>query len=40
MNPTIYKKFVRTTIKIGGKYMKFTAHPRSLDGTCVPDETC
>jgi hypothetical protein len=35
----VYKKFVKTTVKIGGKHVRLTAHPRSLDGTNTPDET-
>jgi hypothetical protein len=33
LNPAVYKKFVKPTVKIGGKHVKLTAHPRSLDGT-------
>ena len=39
LNPIVYKKFVKTIVKIEGKHVKLTAHPRSLDGTNVPDET-
>jgi hypothetical protein len=39
LNPAVYKKFVKTIVKIRGKHVKLTAHPRSLDGTNAPDET-
>jgi hypothetical protein len=39
LNSVVYKKFVKTTVKIGGKHVRLTAHPRSLDGTIAPDET-
>jgi hypothetical protein len=39
LNPMGYKKFVKTTVKIGKKHVKLTAHPRSLDGSNAPDET-
>jgi hypothetical protein len=30
---------VKTSIKLGGKHVRLTAHPRSLDRTSVPDES-
>jgi hypothetical protein len=39
LNPAVYKKFVKTTVKIGGKHVKLTAYTRSLDGTNAPDKT-
>jgi hypothetical protein len=33
MNPTIYKQYVHKIIKLLHTYIKFTPHPRSLDGT-------
>jgi hypothetical protein len=38
LNPAVYKKFVKQTVKIGGKHVKLAAHPRSLDGLSPPDE--
>jgi hypothetical protein len=39
LNPAVYKKFVKTSIKLGGKHVRLTAHPQSLDGTSAPDES-
>ena len=38
LNPTVYKKFVKQTIKIGGKHVKLAAHLRSFDGLSPPDK--
>ena len=38
LNPAFYKKFVKTTVKLGGKHVKLTPHPRSIDGTSAPNE--
>jgi hypothetical protein len=38
LNPAVYKKFVKTTVKLGGKHIKLTPHSRSIDGTNTPDE--
>jgi hypothetical protein len=38
LNPAIYKRFVKMTVKLGGKHVKMTPHPRSIDGTSAPDE--
>ena len=32
LNAPLYKKFVKTTHKMQGKYIKLNPHPRSLDG--------
>jgi hypothetical protein len=37
-NPIIYKQYVRKTAKILHTYVKFTPHPRSLNGTSLPSE--
>jgi hypothetical protein len=36
--PTTYKQFVKQTFKIHNKYVKFTPHPRSMDGASAPEE--
>jgi hypothetical protein len=36
--PTTYKQFVKKTFKIHNKYVKFTPHPRSMDGANAPEE--
>jgi hypothetical protein len=36
LNAPVYKKFVKTTHKMQGKYIKFNPHPRSLDGLAAP----
>jgi hypothetical protein len=38
INAPIYKKFVKKTHKLQGKYVKFNPHPRSLDGSAAPSE--
>jgi hypothetical protein len=38
LNPAVYKKFVKQTVKIGGKHVKLAAHLRSLDGLSPLDE--
>ena len=38
LNATLYKKFIRKSVKLLGKYVEFTAHLKSLDGTNVPSE--
>jgi hypothetical protein len=38
LNPAVYKNFVKTTVKLGGKHVKMTPHPRSIDGTSAPNE--
>ena len=32
LNAAVYKKFVKKNTKLLGKYIEFTAHPKSLDG--------
>jgi hypothetical protein len=39
LNPAVYKKFVKTTMKLGGKLVKMTPHLRSIDGTSAPDKS-
>jgi hypothetical protein len=34
----VYKKFGKKTVKLLGKYVEFTPHPRSLDGANAPSE--
>ena len=36
--PTTYKQYVKQMIKLYNKYVKFTPHPRSMDGANVPNE--
>jgi hypothetical protein len=36
--PTTYKQHVKQTVKLHNKYVKFTPHPRSMDGANVPSE--
>ena len=36
--PTTYKQFVKQTVKLHNKYIKFTPHLHSMDGTNVPNE--
>jgi deoxyribodipyrimidine photolyase len=36
--PTTYKQYVKKTIKLPNKYVKFTPHPCCMDGTNVLDE--
>jgi hypothetical protein len=36
LNPTVYKQYVRKTLKLLHKYAKCTPHPCSLDGTSCP----
>jgi hypothetical protein len=38
LNPAVYKKFLKQTVKIGGKHVKLAAHPRNLDGLSPLDE--
>lgn len=38
LNTPIYKKFVKKTHKLQGKYMKLNPHPKSLDGSVAPSE--
>jgi hypothetical protein len=38
LNTPIYKKFVKKTHKLQGKYVKRNPHPRSLDGSAAPSE--
>ena len=38
LNGTLYKKFVRKSTKLLGKYVEFTAQLRSLDGANAPSE--
>jgi hypothetical protein len=38
LNTSIYKKFVKKTHKLQGKYVKFNPHPRSLDGSAAPSK--
>jgi hypothetical protein len=38
LNPTVYKKFVKQTVRIGGKHVKLATHPKSLDSLSPPDE--
>jgi hypothetical protein len=38
LNPAVYKKFVKQTVKIKGKHVKLAAHPRSLNGLSPQDE--
>lgn len=36
LNAMVYKKFGKKTVKLLGKYVEFTPHPRSLDGANAP----
>ena len=36
--PTTYKQFVAKHVKMLNHYVKFTPHPRSLDGLAAPSE--
>jgi hypothetical protein len=36
--PTTYKQYVKQTVKLHNKYIKFTPHPRSMDRANVPSE--
>ena len=38
LNVMVYKKFGKKTVKVLGKYVEFTLHPRSLDGANAPSE--
>jgi hypothetical protein len=38
LNVMVYKKFGKKTVKLLGKYVEFTPHPRSLDGANAPSE--
>ena len=38
LNPLVYKKFVKTTVKLDGKDIKLISHLRNIDGTSIPDE--
>ena len=38
LNLILYKQYVRKTTKLLYKYIKYTLHPRSLDGTSPPLE--
>ena len=38
LNVMVYKKFGKKTVKVLGKYVEFTPHPRSLDGANAPSE--
>ena len=38
LNAMVYKKFGKKTVKLLGKYVEFTPHPRSLDGANAPSE--
>ena len=39
LNAAVYKKFVKKTTKLLGKYIEFTPHPKSLDGINAPSPT-
>jgi hypothetical protein len=38
LNPIVYKQFLDKTIPILGSYVKFTPHPKSLEGSSPPLE--
>ena len=38
LNAAVYKIFVKKNTKLLGKYIKFTPHPKSLDGINVPSQ--
>ena len=38
LNAAVYKKFVKKNIKLLGKYIEFTPHPKSLDGINAPSQ--
>jgi hypothetical protein len=37
LNAMVYKKFAKKTVKLLGKHVEFTPHPRSLDGANAPN---
>ena len=37
LNAMVYKTFAKKTVKLLGKHVEFTPHPRSLDGANAPD---
>ena len=39
LNPAVYKKIVKTTVKLGGKHIKMILHSRNIDGTNEPNES-
>ena len=38
LNAAVYKKFVKKNVKLLGKYIEFTPHPKSLDGINAPSQ--
>ena len=39
LNAMVYKTFTKKSVKLLGKYVEFTPHPRSLDGANAPNES-
>jgi hypothetical protein len=38
LNPIVYKQFLNKTIPTLGSYVEFTPHPKSLEGSSLPNE--
>lgn len=38
VNATVYKRFLRKSVRLNGKWSEFQPHPNSLDGSARPDD--